>query len=227
MLAFLAGRATDRQLRLFACACVRHLGNLLSPHEESILRVAEEAAEGRADPGAVRRLEAAARPASGRGPVWFAEVLLLPDAIRLAWLAAQRVRRLRMAAIPHEAIRLKAPKNLLGLAGWRAKWDEVEESIAAANRAEAVWPSAALRDIVGNPFRPAPAVDPGVLSWHGGTVPRLAQAISAERAFDRMPVLADALEDAGCADPELLGHLRGPGPHARGCWAVDLLLGNG
>jgi hypothetical protein len=45
------------------------------------------------------------------------------------------------------------------------------------------------------------------------------------RAFDRLPVLADALDDAGCADAELLGHLRAPTPHARGCWALDLLLG--
>jgi hypothetical protein len=50
-------------------------------------------------------------------------------------------------------------------------------------------------------------------------------AIYDERAFDRLPVLADALEDAGCADADLLGHLRGPGPHVRGCWAVDLILG--
>jgi hypothetical protein len=53
----------------------------------------------------------------------------------------------------------------------------------------------------------------------------LAQAIYEDRAFDRLPVLADALEDAGCTNSDLLGHLRGPGPHARGCWVLDLLLG--
>jgi hypothetical protein len=41
----------------------------------------------------------------------------------------------------------------------------------------------------------------------------------------KLAVAADALEDAGCTDPELLGHLRGPGPQVRGCWAVDLVLG--
>jgi hypothetical protein len=60
-----------------------------------------------------------------------------------------------------------------------------------------------------------------------GTVPKVAQAIYEERAFDRLPVLADALEDAGCADAGLLGHLRGSGPHVRGCCSVDLLLGKG
>src|SRR5262245_13975478 len=56
-------------------------------------------------------------------------------------------------------------------------------------------------------------------------VANLAWAVHDEHAFDRLPVLADALLDAGCDDPALLGHCRGPGEHARGCWAVDLLLG--
>ncbi|HEX4608509.1 MAG TPA: hypothetical protein VH092_09910 [Urbifossiella sp.] len=78
-----------------------------------------------------------------------------------------------------------------------------------------------LRDIHGNPFRPV-ALDP---SWLTEAVAALAAGIYAERAFDRLPVLADALEDAGCANPDVLGHCRNAGPHARGCWAVDLLLG--
>jgi hypothetical protein len=53
----------------------------------------------------------------------------------------------------------------------------------------------------------------------------LAQSIYEGRAFDLLPVLADALEGAGCTDADLLGHLCGPGPHVRGCWALDLLLG--
>jgi hypothetical protein len=81
-----------------------------------------------------------------------------------------------------------------------------------------------FRDIIGNPFRPA-TVDPSWLAWNGGTVPKLVQAIYDDRAFDRLPILADALEDAGCTDPDILAHCRGPGPHARGCWVVDLLLG--
>jgi hypothetical protein len=56
-------------------------------------------------------------------------------------------------------------------------------------------------------------------------VPKLAEAIHADRRFEDLPILADALADAGCANAELLGHLGGPGPHARGCWVVDLLLG--
>ncbi len=68
-------------------------------------------------------------------------------------------------------------------------------------------------------------VDASWLRWNGGTVRILAEAVANEQAFHRLPLLADALEDAGCANAELLGHCRGPGPHARGCWVVDLLLG--
>ena len=81
-----------------------------------------------------------------------------------------------------------------------------------------------LREVFGNPFRPA-CFSRSVLAWNDGTAVKLAQAIYAERSFDRLPVLADALEDAGCDNADILNHLRGPGPHVRGCWAVDLLLG--
>jgi hypothetical protein len=81
-----------------------------------------------------------------------------------------------------------------------------------------------LRDIIGNPFRPVP-LDPVWLCWNGGTVRKLAQATYDEHAFDHLPILADALEEAGCMDAAILDHCRGPGPHVRGCWVIDLLLG--
>jgi hypothetical protein len=81
-----------------------------------------------------------------------------------------------------------------------------------------------LRDILGNPFRPA-SIDPTWLVWNSGTVPKLAQAIYDERRFGDLPILADALEEAGCDNTDVLAHCRGPGPHVRGCWVVDLLLG--
>jgi hypothetical protein len=91
-----------------------------------------------------------------------------------------------------------------------------------------------LRDLFGNPFRPAPAADPAWLAWQGGAVRELARAAYEGRRLPegtldpaRLALLADALEDAGCGDAELLAHLRGPGPHVRGCHALDLLLGKG
>jgi len=75
--------------------------------------------------------------------------------------------------------------------------------------------------IFGNPFRPV-TINP---AWLTTTVTNLAQAIYVDRAFDRLPILADALEDAGCSQQDILSHLRGGGEHCRGCWVVDLLLG--
>jgi hypothetical protein len=94
----------------------------------------------------------------------------------------------------------------------------------ASHPATAAEECALLREIVGDPFRPV-RIDPAWRAWDGGCVPGLARTIYQERAFDRLPVLADALEEAGCADAGLLDHFRGPGPHVLGCWALDAVLG--
>ena len=85
-----------------------------------------------------------------------------------------------------------------------------------------------LRCVFGNPFRPV-TLDP---SWRTPDVLSLAQAAYEQRTLpagtlepERLALLADALEDAGCDSAAILAHLRGPGPHVRGCWALDLLLG--
>jgi hypothetical protein len=107
--------------------------------------------------------------------------------------------------------------------------DETEE----AGSTEALRQATLLRDLFGPlPFRDVP-LDPSWLAWNAGTVRRLATAAYEERALPsgeldvgRFAVLADALEEAGCSDSEILGHLREKGGvHVRGCWAVDLLLG--
>jgi hypothetical protein len=94
------------------------------------------------------------------------------------------------------------------------------------------WQCDLMRELFGNPFRPVQGVDSAWLVWQGGTVAQLAQTAYDERHLPegrlepaRLAVVADALEDAGCTRAELLGHLRGPGPHVRGCWALDLVLG--
>src|SRR5262249_17339258 len=89
-----------------------------------------------------------------------------------------------------------------------------------------------LRCVFGNPYRPLPSIDPVVLRWHDGLIPRLARAVYDERLLPsgtldntRLAVLADALEEAGVYDERLLAHCRSPGPHVRGCVAVDAILG--
>ncbi len=107
-----------------------------------------------------------------------------------------------------------------------------------------------LRDIFGNPFQPlafgcpdcltvvdvtdeaCPSCGRGpdcgaFLHWQDGAVVKLAQAVYDKSDWGSLPILADALEEAGCESEGLLGHLRGPGPHARGCTAIDFLLGKG
>jgi hypothetical protein len=81
--------------------------------------------------------------------------------------------------------------------------------------------SGLIRDIFGNPFRPV-EFDP---AWRTSDVLLLAQGIYDEKAFDRMPIMADALQDAGCNSDDILTHLRDPdATHVRGCWALDLVL---
>jgi hypothetical protein len=86
-----------------------------------------------------------------------------------------------------------------------------------------VCPGQLVHDIFGNPFRPR-STDPRWLGRLDGAVLHLARDIYDTRRWAEMPVLGDALEDAGCADPAILDHCRGPGPHARGCWLLDLVL---
>jgi hypothetical protein len=82
-----------------------------------------------------------------------------------------------------------------------------------------------LRCIFGNPFRPLPTIDPVWFRWNDGTVPRIARGIYEGRRFGDLPILHDALLDAGCDDQDILDHCKAPGPHARGCWVLDHLLG--
>jgi hypothetical protein len=89
------------------------------------------------------------------------------------------------------------------------------------NNGEHAYLATILREVFGNPFRPI-IIDP---RWLSSTVVDISRAIYDERAFDKMPILADALMDAGCDSEEILNHCRCAGPHVRGCWVVDLLLG--
>jgi len=78
-----------------------------------------------------------------------------------------------------------------------------------------------LRDVFGNPFQPVTFAP----EWRTDTAVTLARQMYESREFGAMPILADALQDAGCDSTDVLDHCRGPGPHVRGCWVCDLVLG--
>jgi hypothetical protein len=105
-----------------------------------------------------------------------------------------------------------------GVAGWHrtSHFDQQEE--VAERRRLATFVHCVFGPL---PFRPI-TLDP---TWLSSTVQNLANSIYADQAFDRLPILADAIEDAGCTDAKILAHCREPGSHVRGCFVVDLLLG--
>jgi len=213
----LRGRLSDRKLRLFACACVRRILHLSTVKDTNAITLrAVETAERYADGEATAEELAAANDSSHLNSLLSA--ICSPDGLEAA----------RRCAFTAEDI---FAANNTGM------------DLTLAERAKQ---TPLLRDIAGNPFRQivrfgstalirderlAVHIDvellqlPHWLAWNNGVVRKIAGVIYDDRRFEDMSILADALEDAGCGNADILSHLRGPGPHVRGCWVVDLLLG--
>ncbi len=196
----------SRKLRLFACACCRRIWHKLKGNRRAIL-----AAEQFVD-RLITAKELAAFESSVTGTNY------ATTAVRNACGPTARF--------------LHGGAYLTSLyASWAAAPATVQRgtgSLKLFSRREEAFQAQLLRDIVGSPFQPV-TIDP---AWLTRTVVALAKkayekrlSSSGELELERLAILADALEDAGCTDARLLEHLRGPGPHVRGCWAVDLLLG--
>jgi hypothetical protein len=208
MLAHVAGKVSARKLRLFAVACCRRIWHRLDDERS---RQAILASEGYAD-GRVKRRELL---------VSRKQALLVKELNSVttpAEFAAASVARPRI--VPRWVAELARTASADAVA--RAGWVTYREALHAEARNQACL----LREVLGNPFRPAP-FDPAWVAANDGAVRKLAESVYEERAFDRLPILADALEDAGCSDAELLDHVRTGGEHVRGCWVVDLCLGRG
>jgi hypothetical protein len=214
-----------RRLRLYACACCRRVWHLLAEEGRTAVEVAERFADDRATLAELRQAHAAARRVAHAlygGAAAKGLEALPPD--------PQKAEALRSARLSAQFAATNASgRSITGQGGQAASFARTAEGRAAeylraASTAAALFQCELLRDIFGNPFRPVSA-DPAWLRWDGGTVVKMARALYDERAFERLPVLADALEDAGCAEETILAHLRGPGPHVPGCWALDLLRG--
>jgi hypothetical protein len=204
MLDFLRKRVTYRQLRLFACACLRRVWHLLSDERS---RMAVETAERYADGLANHKDLIEARDEAREAKQQFKWPIGPATACRAAGAAQDATRDFdRSAAIMCVANASRAM---------------CERDTNNCDEGELKQQAGLLRDIFGNPFRPI-TFDP---SWRTLTAVRLAHSIYDDRAFNRMSDLGDALEEAGCHDEAILDHCREPGEHVRGCWVVDLVLG--
>jgi hypothetical protein len=115
---------------------------------------------------------------------------------------------------------VQAPYEAAEALSWAAE-GQSKGSYQATRAAEDLAQIALLRDIFGNPYR-AVTFPP---QWRTDTALALAQQMYESRDFSAMPILADALQDAGCDSSDILDHCRGAGPHVRGCWVVDLVIG--
>jgi hypothetical protein len=235
MLRFQRGKISDRKVRLFAAACCRHIWpSLTDERSRQAVVTAEQYADGSATADALDRAradaEAAYHAAYGAFSAEDPRVRTLEEAEQSAWDAA--------LAAPLAAVQCAQPIRGVSYAvdlSWScvaaAAWTALAADASAWDRAvrsEYVAQAVLLRCISDMPFR-AMAEDP---AWRTPALLKSAQAAYDEPSLPeanldntRLVALADALEKAGCHDADLLDHCRGPGPHVRGCWVLDLLLG--
>jgi hypothetical protein len=220
MLDFLrrAGKASDRKLRLFACGCCRRIWPLLTDDRgRRAVEVAELLADLLAEDGVRSDARREAQRASGSRGV--ERLPRIPKGERRAasaayWAVAREV---------DEAVG-QTPPLAIDAVVWQAGGPEGCDWRSLQAR-ERMCQAALLRDLYGPlPFRGV-RIDTSWLAWGGATVRRLAEVIYQELRFEDLPVMADALLDAGCDNEELLAHCRSGGVHVRGCWVLDALLG--
>jgi hypothetical protein len=209
MLHHLTDKASPRKLRLYAVGCCRRIWSQLRDDRcRHAVDVAQLYVDGRRTQADLANAE---RTVASLARVW-------------GDIGSQVARS--TYAIGGAAWATTRPSAWL--AAWDAAWDArtvARDFIPGTNwERERVCQAELLHDLVGNPFRPF-VVDPAWLVFHDGVVMKLARVIYEEDRFGDLPILADALEEAGCGDAETLEHCRGRSPHFRGCWVVDALLG--
>ena len=203
-----------RKLALLGSACLRRIWPLLSDRRcQEAVAVVEASIE---EPVAEDVLDAAWKAASDG---WAA----MAEAAYEGAYATPELRAMSDAGLA--AYQLidsdwQCMGNAAGAASCRIA-AEGEPGHDAARQQELAAQVRLVRCIFGNPFRALPGDSP----WRTADIVAHAKAIYADRAFDRLPILADTLEDAGCTDHAVLDHCRQPGEHVRGCWVVDLVLG--
>jgi hypothetical protein len=196
MLEFLKGKTSDRKLSLFACGCCRLNWSLLNDERtRRAVDLAERYCDGLASDDEFEQVR---------------------DQAHLAFLPAPEDRDEESALWAAAFTADKAISLLAAQVAYFRGRGVVATTIGASNKML----ERLVRDIFSNPFRPITFNR----TWLTSTVLSLANGIYEEKAFDRMPILADALQDAGCDSADLLEHCRGESVHVRGCWVLDLIL---
>jgi hypothetical protein len=212
-------RQHDRKARLFSCACCRQIWEYITdPDLRDAVAVSERFADEEATAAQLktvyrrtRRVCATIRAAEERNGRDGQQGIITEPRARPSYRPETRY---AVAAV--EYVTFKG----IGLVVFAARASRNTVDVAEAPPNDQI---GLFRDIFGNPFRPVPFSP----SWRTDTAVALARQMYEARDFSAMPILADALQDAGCTSADILYHCRGPGPRVRGCWVVDLVLGRG
>lgn len=199
----------ERKLRLFGVACCRLMVHAMrEEHNTKAVDVAERLADGLVTKAQVRDVDGR----HGPGPYFqlhsACECVLRKNAFLAASSGSEDAARADADVTEGRWYNGSPPPA----------WQQVHLAALAAQ-------ACLLRDIFRYPSRSQLGIPLELLAWEDATVRRIANKVYAERSFGDLPILADALEEAGCTNSDILDHLRGPGPHVRGCWPVDLCLG--
>jgi hypothetical protein len=240
MLESLLGRLSDRRCRLFACACSRRVLHLLScAGGARAVEAGELYADGRATREELRAAEQAAGQAGkdahaaylSSSPRDHRHFVDHAAATACTWAATCPDGYAGDDYVSCNAV--DAAAYTAAVQAYQACGSTQDDDCLKHHKSQEYARQAdLLRDIIGNPFRPTPSPAPAVLAWRDRLIPRLAEDAYEERRLPegtldpaRLGILADALLDAGCADDDLLAHLRSDGPHVRGCHGLDAVLG--
>lgn len=205
MLEFLRGKASDRKLRLLMAAACRTILHVLdNPHYLALVEASERVADGILLPASLTQYRDKCPPPPATRPI--------QSSLRYGWRDLARSAVMLSSSAEPEWV----DECLLHVRGGLPDSHSAHEKMTNQCRL--------IRNIFGNPFHPV-SIDPSWLTRHDGLIVSMARQMYDSRDFRDMPVLADALEEAGCTKADILNHCRQPGEHVRGCWVVDALLG--
>jgi hypothetical protein len=218
MLDFIRERISDRKLRWFACACVREVWScLLDERSLHAVEVSERYADGQASAADLAGAEVMAYEVARIADLHSTVTNPTSAAARAVHRAAG-FDALSAASGAASTVATCAAPWAYDLSGTLVhRGDPAAKDLAHRRQCDL------LREIVGNPFRRID-VQPDWLAWNQQIVPRLAEHVYLDGCWDELPILGDALEEAGCREEVILRHCHEPGGHVRGCWVVDLLL---